>query len=150
MPLYERVVFDRFEFRGFHGCQCFCSLEIVPATDGHKVVIATELQDNPGTSITNVAEHLASAVCDRFGIDPEKLVWIETYGYPAPGDRERTFDLVTFRKREPDGVIQWGPSVLRTKPDGWPGYFAEPKWRPMEVDDWKSLGLTPREVKAVT
>jgi hypothetical protein len=107
-------------------------------------VIATELQDNPGTSITNIAEHLASHVCERFAIDPDKLVWIETYGYPAPGDRERTYDRVTFTRRtQPERTI-WFPTVTRSQPDGWPGYFAEPDWRIMSDGDWRSLGLEPR------
>ena len=148
MPAYDRVLFDRFEYRGFHGCRCVCSLEILPATDGRRVVIATELEDNSGTSVTNVAEHLASEVCDRFGIDPDKLVWIETYGYAAPGagERRRTFDRVTFKRREPDGVIRWGPSVLKSKPDGWPGYFQDPDWHAMTDEDWRSLGLAPRAI----
>lgn len=36
-------------------------------------MIATEVKDDPGSSVTNVAEHLASHVCDRFGIDPDRL-----------------------------------------------------------------------------
>lgn len=140
---YERMLFDRFEYRGLHGCQSICSLELLFLQDGRVVAIATELPNNPGTSVTNVAEHLASTVCDRFGIDPAKLVWIETYGYPAPGERQRTFDSVTFARREPE-PIRWSTAVLRQHPDGWPGYFEDPSWRPMEDEDWQALGLPPR------
>src|SRR5438552_13682293 len=96
---YERIVVDRYRFRGFHGCDAWCALEILEGKDGKTVVIATEVKDNPGTSITNAAEHLAYWVCIEFSIDTSKLVWIEHYGYPAPGDwrrHPRTYDLVTF------------------------------------------------------
>jgi hypothetical protein len=137
---------ERFEFRGFHGCRCVCDLEMIPIADGRTVVIATEREDNSGTSVTNVAEHLASYVCDRFRIDPEKLVWVEHYGYPDPvnSKRRREFDLVTFHRRSPER-IRWADAVLRSKPDGWPGYFEEPQWRPMKEDDWRKLGLELRQ-----
>lgn len=144
MSTRERIAFDRFEYRGFQGCESFCGLEILYLADGRVAVIATKLKDNSGTSVTNVAEHLASEVCDRFDIDPDKLVWIETYGYPAPGERQRTFDLVTFTRRESDGVIKWASSVRRTKPDGWPGHFENPTWRPMKDEDWQVLGISKR------
>jgi hypothetical protein len=139
------TIVERFAFRGFHGRRAVCDLEIVPLRDGRTLVIATERANNPGTSITNVAEHLASHVCDRFGIEPDKLVWVEHYGYPRSGSqRERTYDLVTFERRPPE-YIAWSPSVLSGHPDGWPGYFGEPEWRPMRPEDWQSLGVQPRQ-----
>ena len=47
---YERIVVDRYRFRGFHGCDAWCALEILKGKDGGTVVIATEVKDNPGTS----------------------------------------------------------------------------------------------------
>jgi hypothetical protein len=145
MARYDRMLLEHFQYRGFHGCPCVCSLEILRLADGRTAVIATELEDNPGTSVTNVAGHLASEVCDRFGIDPKNLVWIEHYGYAGSleGTRERTYDRVTLQFREPDR-IRWAPSVSRHKPDGWPGYFEEPQWRPMKEADWRELGLPPK------
>ena len=137
---------DRFEFRGFHGCQCVCDLEVIQTADGRTVVIATEREDNSGTSVTNVAEHLASYVCDTFGMDPDKLVWIEHYGYPDPvnPERHREYDVVTFQRRLPER-IRWSDVVLLSKPDGWPGHFQEPHWRPMKEEDWRELGVEPRQ-----
>lgn len=142
---HEHRKIERFEYRGFHGCQCICDLEIIPVPDGRTVVIATEREDNPGTSVTNVAEHMASFVCDRFGIEPVQLVWVEHYGYPDPVNpkRLREYDLVTFQRRAPER-IRWSDAVLRSKPDGWPGYLEEPQWRPMKEEDWRELGLEPR------
>ena len=134
----------RFKFRGFQGKLAVCQLEILQLQDGRTAVIATEREDNPSTSVTNVAEHLASHVCDCFSIEPEKLAWIEHYGYPAHGsNRERTYDLVDFSRRNPEPIV-WSQAVLRHKPDGWPGYFTDPVWRPMKTFDWMALGLPSR------
>lgn len=139
MPQGSTVI-ERFEFRGFQCCRCHCQLELIPLSDGRMVVIATEVEDNPGTSITNVAEYLASFVCGQFHVEPGTLVWIEHYGYGTTS-RDRTFDLVTFQRR-PAEKISWSPAVRRIHPDGWPGCFDEPDWRPMTDADWRDLGLT--------
>jgi hypothetical protein len=96
------------------------------------VAIATELKENPGTSITNAGEDLASQVCDRFGIETAQLVWIEHYAYVLAGDvgRERTYDRVMF---------------TRGAPDGRPTHFKDPQWRAMREQDWLELGLAPRK-----
>jgi hypothetical protein len=96
---YERIVIDRYEFRGFHGCMSWCALEILSLKDERTAVIATEVMNNPGSSITNVCGHLAYWVCVEFSIDRSKLVWIEHYGYPSPVKSlgPRTYDLASFR-----------------------------------------------------
>lgn len=58
------------------------------------VVIATELPDNPGQSITNAADVLAMQVCQYYGIPPAQLVWIEHY--PEQPNHEETLDRVEF------------------------------------------------------
>ncbi len=43
----------------------------------------------------NLAEQLATRICDEFGLDKKKLIWIEHYpcrGYPESWDSV-TFDL---------------------------------------------------------
>lgn len=142
MPPREPTLLEKFKYRGFNGRTARCRLELIPLSDDRTVVIATEVIDNAGTSVTNVAEYLASFVCDQFDIDPNKLVWLEHYGYG--GRHARTYDLVTFDRRVPER-IQWSQAVLRYHPDGWPGYFEEPQWRPMTDNDWQGLGLQPRE-----
>ena len=142
MSPHERLILNPFEYRGFHGCQSFCKVEVIPVADGRTVVIATELADNPGTSVTNVAEYLASEICGRFSIQPDRLAWIETYGYPAPGERQRTFDRVTFERR-PRSELPPPPSILRLRPSGWPGQFCRPLWRAMRDADWAALGMGP-------
>src|SRR5439155_922893 len=94
---YERVIIDHYRYRGFHGCASWCKLEIINSKSELAIVIATEVKDNPGTSITNVCEDLVYRVCLEFEIDIHRFVWIEHYGYPSPsGKLPRTYDLVTL------------------------------------------------------
>lgn len=75
--------FFKYSYTGFHGCDCVCDLEIYG-----NLVVCTERNDNEGTSITNMAEHLATDICKQFDITPSKLIWIERY----PEDRDIRFD----------------------------------------------------------
>src|SRR5438093_12008457 len=98
---HDHVVIDRFTYRTrWVRPKGYCTIEATKLPDDRVVVIATERMDNPGPSITNEVEYLATAVCRYLGIDPLKLVWIEYYGYPAPGNppRLRTYDRVTFTR----------------------------------------------------
>lgn len=106
-----------------------CGLRLLTAPTGDNVVIATELPDNPGMSITNAAEEVAAAVCRDFGLEPERLVWIEHYPERLTGDNygHRTepasFDAVTFT---------------------WDGQqFSDPQWRRLAPEELAFLtGLT--------
>lgn len=120
----------RHEFMGFHGYRCWCALEMLPLRDGRTAVIATEVADNPGTSVTNAFELLATDVCARFTIDPRRLVWIEHYGYPVAAcpTEARGFDMVRF--------------TIAPTPDG--TCFSNMQWRLMRDTDWRALGLLPR------
>ena len=60
----------------------------------NNVVVATELLDNPGMSLTNAAASVAMQVCQYYEIPPEQLVWVEHY--PEETGHEETFDLVHF------------------------------------------------------
>lgn len=60
----------------------------------HNIVVATELPDNTGMSITNAAEEVAMQVCQFFEIPIAQLVWIEHYA--QWGDIDETFDAVDF------------------------------------------------------
>ena len=55
------------------------------------------MPENEGTSITNLAEHLVTQVCQEFDIDPKTLIWIEHY--PERGEWKEypeSFALVQF------------------------------------------------------
>jgi hypothetical protein len=113
----------RYDYTGYWECDCHCDLEIKRFPD-RTVVIATEVEDNEGTSITNMAEHLAFRVCRDFDIDPKMLVWIEHYpDRHPPGSRDsifdESFDLVTF---------------------DWDGQrFSKPNWKPLTKSEMIAL-----------
>lgn len=71
-----------------------CRLRIYYISVDMAVVIVTELEENPGKSITDSAKQLIHLVCYRFGLAPYKVMWIEHYpaGYLKEAetyDRER-------------------------------------------------------------
>ena len=108
--------------RGSRGCPSYCWLRIYQAPD-RTVVIATEVDDNPGPSMTNMAEHLATEVTRTFGLSLDALVWIEHYhDRLVIGGRPRlpaSFDLVTF---------MWTPQGLRA-----------PQWRRVSKEQVETL-----------
>ena len=87
---YEKTFGGRFEYAGFHGCASWCRLEIWDAPGQPPVVIVTNPLEDNGTSVTNMAEGLATLVCRRFGLEPRALIWIECY--ERAGDDERVGD----------------------------------------------------------
>ena len=80
------------------------------------MVVATELPENGGTSITTMAEELAADVLA--GYLPERtgevrpFDWIEHYP-PGRGGRGESFDLVTFAHYRPRQVLRGGRWRMR-------------------------------------
>ena len=56
-----------------------CQIQFFIAPTGDAVVVATELPDNPGKSITSAAGEIATALLRDYQLDPELLVCIEHY-----------------------------------------------------------------------
>ena len=71
-----------------------CRIRHYQNEEGQEIVIATELQENTGTSITNACEHLAMMVVEYLNIDITRLVWIEHYPYTISFEAVK-FTLVT-------------------------------------------------------
>jgi len=81
---------------------------------GTVVVVATELPDNPGVSITNWAEYLATEIRRVYLTQGEALIWIEHYQ-----ERPRRFDKRATIKETFDRVLM-----------RWNGYsYEEPEWK---------------------
>ena len=106
------------DYIGFHGCEAKCDIEVyrTPRVAGippETLVVATELPDNHGTSITNAAEDLATAVCRVLEVSPQGFHWIEHY--PDRGSRHQpiaeSWDRVYFG-------FDWRE-----------GRFVKPRWR---------------------
>ncbi len=88
------------------------------------VVIATELATNPGMSITNAAEVLASKIIRQFHLNPKTTRFIEHYGqesydYEEGRKRADTYDEVAF---------SWNGSVA-----------TQPKWKPADAKEMKNM-----------
>ena len=93
----------RYNYKGFWNCDSCCDIEAHRRNDGKYVFVATELPDNPGTSVTNVAEHLATAMRSQYALRPDQVIWIEHYP-EAKGRRKEDFDLVRFLGMEGDSL----------------------------------------------
>jgi len=77
------------------------------------VVMLTELPGNPGMSVTNAFEYIATQVLRQNRLHPGRVIWIEHY--PERGrDLPETFDLVTLEwSEEPDGWTASHPDWQR-------------------------------------
>jgi hypothetical protein len=112
----------RLDFCNWHGQPAHCWLRVYQDDDRTPVVIATEMPDNKGVSVTNYAEELASQVQRMFGFP--RLHWIEHYPPRGKLKRDEEFDLVEFQQ-EP-----WGE-------------YCDPDWRPICKQDVEAIiGVT--------
>ena len=72
---------------------CQCRLRIYKITFDKAVIIASELPNNPGRSISDEALTLIHLVCYKFGQAPAKTMWIEHYP-PGYLKQEDTYEQV--------------------------------------------------------
>lgn len=86
------------------GSQVRCRLRLYQH-GGRRVALVSELPDNPGASVTNAAETIASLVSGRWGFE----VWIEHYPERGVPPLPETFDVVTFS----------GSYLALTRPPRW-------------------------------
>ena len=112
--LYE----GEYEFVGYHGSHAKC-LAFVARYPEYDYIRVTDIGE--GTSVTNMAESLATELVQRYGLRSHPLVWMEHY--PVRGlERDpmpATWDLVAF---------------------DWKGNVAtHPKWRRVEEEHAKAL-----------
>ena len=78
-----------YNYYGLWRCASKCDIEVYG-----NVVVATELEDNPGTSITNFAAELATMICKEYRIPMCKLIWIEHY--PERENFPESYSIVNF------------------------------------------------------
>jgi hypothetical protein len=66
-----------YHFKGLWDLPSICGLKIVEKAD-KSIIIATDLYDNnPGTSITEWNSKLAMEICNKYQLNPEKIIFIE-------------------------------------------------------------------------
>lgn len=122
-----RLLEDReFPYLGYHGCPSKCHIRIFEPEDKQKpyVVIATELEDNPGTSITNAAERIATAVWHLLERPVNGMLWVEHY-------RDRAFIGGRPQAKEEFDIVEF-------QSDRWMG-LKNPRWRPSCKEEVESL-----------
>ena len=96
-PIYS----GEHEYRGLHGFESKCGLDVWRVF-GQTIAMLTELLDNPGTSVTNYFEHIATELLPFVALftleepsPPESIIWIEHYerteksGIPETWERVR-------------------------------------------------------------
>jgi len=81
-----------FHYKGFWNCDSQCRIRIYE-TPEKTVVIATELDENEGTSITNVCERLIKEVGEHYQLSFQRTIWIEHYPPDNVIEREHTYSV---------------------------------------------------------
>jgi hypothetical protein len=100
----------------------YCWLRVYTAID-QTVVIATEVEDNPGMSITNAVAALATEVARRFAIPLDGLTWIEHYP-------ERIVEGGRLRIPEMLDQVSFMPG---------PAECARPEWRHLQKAEVEAM-----------
>ena len=63
--------------------------------NGITFICFEEIEMNPGTSVTNMSEHLATQVVETFKLEPGKCKFYETYS-ESKNREERNFDEILY------------------------------------------------------
>lgn len=100
-------------FRGFGRSPSWCHVVVASDTSGAKGVLVGELDDNPGTTVTNALEEVAESV-------RRELL-----------DGDPNFDLYEY---VPMGMPELRPTFYKIEWRGEPGHFSMPTWHAVEPD----------------
>jgi hypothetical protein len=73
-------------YRDGLGRLCRCDLHVYRDGDT-AAVVASEREGNPGASITNTYEYLATGVWQKLGLPLDQVTWVEHYGTSSYGVR---------------------------------------------------------------
>lgn len=82
----------RLEFKAENGYPSACKITIHRPI---QLVVAEETGE--GQSVTNACEVIATEVVKRYGLDPERMLFIEHYPAEQRPRYGESFDLVRFR-----------------------------------------------------
>ncbi|MEM2355981.1 MAG: hypothetical protein QXO00_06660 [Candidatus Bathyarchaeia archaeon] len=162
-----RLIRDEiYHYKGFNGCEGICRIRVYEEPNQPYVIIATQLPENEGTSITNFAEHLAAQISLQLEHPERGIRWIEHY---PEGSRKsslarslmgETFSEVRFvfdpplrNLKDPRWRFLACPHkekvVVDLGDDGtvkavivhclWPEGYEGPKWREMKREEVEAL-----------
>ena len=122
-----------FPYEGLFGCASQCRVRIFDDGTG-AVVIFDERAENQGTSLINAIDLLAMQICDAFGLNGGRAVWIEhqtdtrSQEDRATGAPDR-FNAECFAQARFSHVEKCG--------DGWG--LGQPVWEPLTVEQVEVL-----------
>ena len=139
-PLRENRVYT---YQGFHGGESVCRIRIYDLEHA-TVVLATECRETYDTSITNMAEYLATMVCAEYKIRPDRLRWIAHYPR-TPWERSDVaeFELVRFTVAphvRPDAPRSWSALWAQVEEVCRPTcYLTCPTWAPISRAEVETL-----------
>jgi hypothetical protein len=126
------------DFKGLHNCDCRIQVQVFDDLifPGRSIVIFTEPNDNPGTSVTNGIEMFVRDACSRYKLNPFNITIIEHYlnrQFASGGDIAETFDVVTF------GYVDTADMPRRPtwRPAKWPAINRQIS--PDEIVKWADL-----------
>jgi hypothetical protein len=84
----------KYYYNGLWNSKSVCGLEIIEHAAGNVYVILTELEENPGTPITNVFTSVSTNIFhDCISANPNDITWIEHYAKTKDRNNE-FFSLV--------------------------------------------------------
>ncbi|MBD2180612.1 hypothetical protein H6S82_05490 [Planktothrix sp. FACHB-1355] len=88
----------KFDYPGYYNCESYCRVRIYSPSE-QTIVIVSESETNSGTSVTNMAEGIATLVAYHYELDVKKTIWIEHYPEQNNGRSSlflESFSLVEF------------------------------------------------------
>lgn len=98
-----------FKFRSYPGRTVSECHLLVVQNEAKTVVVMTELAHNPGMSVTNASERLATQVVKQFNLNVEQTTFVEHYGVIS-GHSQRDpeeFSVVTYTWDSEAHHAQW-------------------------------------------
>jgi hypothetical protein len=110
---------EPFPFAGFGKINSVCGVLILRHAKP-VIVVLSEMPNNPGTSVTNRAEAIATLVRAKYlgtHLDPSAIRWIEHYPPGRGIDKDESFDWISFT---------WHPDI---------NIYTDPKWRRLDKND---------------
>ncbi len=116
----QQIADENFDYLGLHSFPSQCRLRVFEGPGLPLVVIATERADNPGTSVTNAAEVLATQVYQWLEYPARGIVFIEHYEKDGEENyAQERFALVSFAEFD--------------------GQFISPEWRHITKEEIEGM-----------
>lgn len=135
-PEYALTQDYRYDYEGLWQHPAVCRIRVYERSNNAPVVIASELPENPGTSITNMCEFLAAEVIAKHlpavfeSTDPEPVIWIEQYPRDPHNTKLPEFTKATFTNYTPH--VEWLGRSKRLR-------IGQPQWSHLEREQVEQL-----------